>query len=92
MRSAPATGTDLHARLERLTAAAAVADGGDGGLSDLRAERLPALIAAWSEPLETLAGSTLRITQWRQAAQLSADTILQERQLYGAACAAVGRS
>ena len=32
------------------------------------AERLLALLAAWSEPLETLAGSTLRITHWRRAA------------------------
>jgi hypothetical protein len=92
LQAAAATGTDLHARLERLTAAAAVADGGDGGLSDLRAERLLALLGAWSEPLETLAGSTLHITQWRRAAQLSADTILREGLLYTAARAAAGQS
>jgi hypothetical protein len=90
---AAATGADLHARLARLTSATAVvADGGNGGLSDLRAERLLALLGAWSEPLETLAGRTLHLTQWRRAAQLSADTILQERQLYTAARAAAGRS
>ncbi len=90
---APAAGADLHARLERLTgAAAAMADGGNGGLSDIRGEGLLALLAAWSEPLETLAGSTLHISQWRRAAQLSADTILRERQLYTAARAAAARS
>ena len=45
---------------------------------------------AWTEPLDILAGQTLRIGHWRQAARLSADSILEERQLYAAARSAVG--
>ena len=55
-----------------------------------RAERLLALIAACSDPVRAEADRTLGIVQWRRVAQLSADTILQERQLYGAARDAVG--
>jgi hypothetical protein len=54
------------------------------------AERLLALLDAWTEPLDILAGQTLRIGHWRQAARLSADSILEERQLYAAARSAVG--
>jgi hypothetical protein len=91
--AATPSGADSRAQLERLSgAAAALADGASGSPADLRAERLLALLAAWSDPLEALAGGTLRVTQWRQAAQLSADTILHERQLYAAACAAAGLS
>jgi hypothetical protein len=57
---------------------------------DLEAERLLALLEAWSEPLEAMASKTLRIDHWRRAAQLSADSILAERQLYAAARAAAG--
>jgi hypothetical protein len=53
-------------------------------------EHLLAQLGAWSEPLESQAGHRLRITYWRQVARLSADTILQERQLYAAARAAAG--
>jgi hypothetical protein len=55
-----------------------------------RAERLLAVLDAWTEPLDILAGQTLRIGHWRQAARLSADSILEERQLYAAARSAVG--
>jgi hypothetical protein len=55
-----------------------------------RAERLLAVLDAWTEPLDILAAQTLRIGHWRQAARLSADSILEERQLYGAARSAVG--
>ena len=55
-----------------------------------QAERLLAVLDAWTEPLDILAGQTLRIGHWRQAAQLSADSILAERQLYAAARSAVG--
>ena len=55
-----------------------------------RAERLLALLDAWTESLDTLAGRSLRVNHWRQAAGLSADSILEERQLYAAARGAVG--
>jgi hypothetical protein len=55
-----------------------------------RAPRLLALLDAWTEPLDTLAGGSLRISHWRQAARLSADSILEERQLYAAARSALG--
>jgi hypothetical protein len=38
-----------------------------------------------------MAGSALRIAHWRRAVHLSADTILEERQLYAAARGAVAR-
>jgi hypothetical protein len=55
-----------------------------------RATRLLALLDAWTEPLDTLAGSALRINHWRQAAALNADSILEERQRYAAARNAAG--
>ena len=55
-----------------------------------RAESLLAVLDAWTEPLDILAGQTLRIGHWRQAARLSADSILEERQLYAAARSAAG--
>jgi hypothetical protein len=55
-----------------------------------RAERLLALLETGAEPLHATAGRTLRISHWRQAARLSADSILEERQLYAAARSAVG--
>jgi hypothetical protein len=91
LRSAPGAAA-LGAQLDHLSGAAAQLAGGGEFSAALQAERLLALISAWNEALEQLAGSTLRIAHWRQAAQLSADTILQERRLYGAACAAVGAS
>ena len=45
---------------------------------------LAALLAA-CETLEALAAGCYRIEDWRQAAQLRADDILRERQLYAAA-------
>jgi hypothetical protein len=57
-----------------------------------RAQRLLVLLDAWTESLDTLAGTTLRINHWRQAAGLSADTILEERQLYAAARSALGQA
>ena len=56
----------------------------------VQAERLLVLMDAWNESLESLVGQTLRTPHWRQAAHLTADTILEERQLYGAARGAVG--
>ncbi|HEY6457089.1 MAG TPA: hypothetical protein VIY90_17575 [Steroidobacteraceae bacterium] len=56
----------------------------------VQAQRLLALLEAWSDSLDAVAGATLRIGHWRQVAHLSADTILEERQLYAAARAAAG--
>jgi hypothetical protein len=60
------------------------------GTAVQRAERLLALLDAGPEPLDTLTGRSLRVNHWRQAAGLSADSILEERQLYAAARGAVG--
>jgi hypothetical protein len=80
---------------EQLAAAAsAAAQAGDTGAASpapLHAERLQTLLDAWSEPLDAMAGSALRIAHWRRAVHLSADTILEERQLYAAARGAVAR-
>jgi hypothetical protein len=70
--------------------AAAAAEAAAAASHTLRAKRLLALLEAWGDPLDTLAGARLRIAHWRQAAQLSADTILEERQLYAAARVAAG--
>jgi hypothetical protein len=78
----PATGADTRAQLASIAAAAA-------GFAPT-AERLLALLDAWSDSLDSLAGRTLRVGHWRRAAPLSADTILEERQRYAAARAAAG--
>jgi hypothetical protein len=57
---------------------------------DAQAHRLLALLEAWSDPPEAPAGTPPRIAHWRKAARLSADTILEERQLYAAARTAAG--
>jgi hypothetical protein len=81
---------------EQLAAAASAAtqasETGAASAAALRAERLLAVLDAWSEPLDAAAGTALRIAHWRRAAHLSADTILEERQLYAAARGAIGRS
>jgi hypothetical protein len=83
----------LVSQLARLSGAAAVrSDGAPAPSDDVGAEHALALLTAWSDQLEALAGRTLHITQWRHIAQLNADSILQERQLYAAACAAAGLS
>jgi len=46
---------------------------------------LATLVKAWDEPLEQLAADCYRIEDWRRAAQLRADDILRERQLFAAA-------
>ncbi|HEX3836299.1 MAG TPA: hypothetical protein VHW25_04985 [Steroidobacteraceae bacterium] len=73
--------------------ATAASDAGDAGAArsfKVRTERLLALLEAWSDSQDGAAGATLPISHWRQAARLSADTILEERQLYAAARAATG--
>jgi hypothetical protein len=92
LQAAAATDAVTGALLDRLAGAASRVSDGHDRPSDVRAEHLLALIAAWSEPLDVLARSTLHVSQWRQAAQLNADTILQERQLYAKARAAARRA
>ncbi len=61
----------------------------------LQGERLLALMPALTQleaSLDALAGGTFRVNHWRRAAQLNADTILEERQLYVAARSAAGLS
>jgi hypothetical protein len=73
------------------SAAALAADTSAASPAALHADRLLAVLDAWSEPLDARAGSALRIGHWRGAVHLSADTILEERQLYAAARGAVAR-
>jgi hypothetical protein len=75
-----------RAQLREVAAAAAHAGGpATGRAPDEHAQRLLVLLDAWRDCLDALAAATLRIGHWRQAAHLSADTILEERQLYAAA-------
>ena len=93
LQAAHAPGADTRAHLARLCGAAAqLAEDGAARPAQVLAARLVALLDAWDGPLDTLAGRTLRIGHWRQAAHLSADTILEERQLYAAARGAAGLS
>jgi hypothetical protein len=91
LQAVPTIGAATRAQLTEVCAAATAA--GDAGAArsfNLQAGHVLALLEAWSEPLDAVAGATLRIGHWRRCAQLSADTILEERQLYGAARAAAG--
>jgi hypothetical protein len=74
----------VSAAVSKVTATTAERHGAAG------ADVLLAVLDAWTEPLDTLAGQMLRIGHWRQAVRLSADSILEERQLYAAARSAVG--
>jgi hypothetical protein len=78
----PALGPEMLAKLEKIATAA----------SRATEARLLESLAVWGDALDVMAGKALRIGQWRAAAQLTADTILEERQLYGAARAAAGHS
>jgi|SRR5665213_508536 len=91
LEATPATGADTRAQLASVAVATAqLTDNGTVRPLNLVAERLLALLDAWSDSLDSLAGRTLRVSHWRQAAPLSADTILQERQRYAAARGAGG--
>jgi hypothetical protein len=52
--------------------------------------RLLESLAIWGDALDVMAGKALRIGHWRAAGALTADTILEERQLYFAARDAAG--
>lgn len=89
LRDAGTLDPALGPALAAATSAARQAQNGTASAAHLRAEALLALLEAWSEPLDVAAGRALRIPHWRRAAQLSADSIIQERQLYAAARGAV---
>jgi hypothetical protein len=88
----PTLSAALRAQLTEVAAAAQVAEPVVAVPFNVRARRLLALLEAWSEPLDALAGATLRIGHWRGCAHLSADTIFEERQLHAAARAATALS
>jgi hypothetical protein len=87
LQSGSGTAAETRAQLNKVSGAmsAATATAPHGV-----AEPLLALLDAWSDSLDSLAGHTLRAAHWRQAAQLNADTILAERRLHAAARAAAG--
>jgi hypothetical protein len=78
----PTLEADMPAKLDRIAAA----------VSRFSEPRLLESLASWGDALDVVAAKALRIGQWRAGAQLTADTILEERQLYGAARAAAGHS
>lgn len=87
----PTLGAQTRAQLTQVSAAVTqAADAGAARPVDVQAQRLLALLQTWSDSLDALAGATLRVAHWRHVAPLSADTILEERQLYAAARAAAG--
>jgi hypothetical protein len=91
LQAVPTMGAATHAQLSALsTAATQAVEAAAAASLNVQAKRLLALLEAWSDTLDALAGATLRIAHWRQAAHLSADTILEERQLYAAARGAAG--
>jgi hypothetical protein len=91
LQAVPAMAAAARAQLiEVSTAAGQALEAAAAHSFHARATRLLALLDTWTEPLDALAGATLRIGHWRQCAPLSADTILEERQLYAAARAAAG--
>ena len=86
LQALPATGADTRAQLARLAGAAGrLAEHGTGRPLHEVAEQLLAALDAWSDSLDAFAGRTLRIGHWRQAAHMTADSILEERQRYAAA-------
>jgi hypothetical protein len=80
----------MQTQLVAAATAAKLAQSSAGALP-LRAEQLLSVLDAWSDPLDAAAASLLKVTHWRQVAHLTADTILEERQLYAAAHGAAGR-
>jgi hypothetical protein len=91
LQAVPTIAAATRAQLtEVCTAATEAVEVSAARASSVQAQRLLALLDAWSDSLDAVAGATLRIGHWRQAANLSADTILEERQLYAAARRAAG--
>lgn len=91
LRGAAPLNPALQTQLVAAATAARVAQSNTAGALPLRAEQLLAVLDAWSDPLDAAAAGLLRVAHWRQVAHLTADTILEERQLYAAAHGAAGR-
>lgn len=91
LRGAATLNPAMQSQLAAAATAARAAQAGAASTLPLRAEQLLAVLDAWSEPLDAAAAGVLRVSHWRQAAHLTADTILEERQLYAAAHGAAGR-
>ncbi|HTC51575.1 MAG TPA: hypothetical protein VK700_06540 [Steroidobacteraceae bacterium] len=91
LQQAAALDPALQGALAAASSAARQAHNGAATAAHLPAQDLLAALDAWSEPLDAAAARALRIAHWRLAARLNADTILEERQLYAAARAAVVR-
>lgn len=91
LQALPMMAAATRAQLTEVAGAAAQALEAAAARSlNVQAKRLLTLLEAWSDSLDAVAGATLRIGHWRQAVHLSADTILEERQLYAAARVAAG--
>ncbi|HEY4339197.1 MAG TPA: hypothetical protein VGM97_04570 [Steroidobacteraceae bacterium] len=91
LQAVPTIAAATRAQLNAVgTAAIEAAEAAPARSFNVHDTRLLALLEAWSDSLDAVAGATLRIGHWRQAAHLSADSILEERQLYAAARGAVG--
>ena len=89
LQGCPALDAALRAALAQALTSARRARCAQGAA---RAEQLLALLGAWSEPLQAAATGLLPTPHWRRVGQLSADSILEERQLYAAAHATLARS
>ncbi|HEV2700879.1 MAG TPA: hypothetical protein VGV09_04560 [Steroidobacteraceae bacterium] len=91
LRGADTLGPAMQTQLAAAVAAAREAQTAAASALPRRAELLLAVLDAWSEPLDAAACTSLRVPHWRQAAHLTADIILEERQLYAAAHGAAAR-
>ena len=90
LQAVPAIAAATRAQLGEVATAASHAVEAAAAPLNVQAKGLLALLEAWSDSLDAVAGATLRIGHWRLAARMSADTILEERQLYAAARGAAG--
>jgi hypothetical protein len=88
----PALPPALRAQLAQLASATAQLSDTTARAPHLHAQPLLGVLDAWSPALDELAGTALRLGHWRQAGHLSADTILEERELYAAARGVLGVS
>ncbi len=91
LQAASDTGAQVRTQLAKVSGARSEVSA-CGNTQPLRrmAEPVLALLDAWSDSLDMLAVSALPTSHWRRAAHSSADTILEERARYAAACAALG--
>jgi hypothetical protein len=90
LQALPTIAAATRAQLAEVANAATQVHPAAAGSASVEAARLLELLESWSAPLDALAGAALRVGHWRRCADLSADTILEERQLYAAARVAAG--